>query len=181
MSLSPTDPGYYTRRRDEIEADASTGWPDVDPSPVVTNRDPRPVDAPADPRAVADLALRGRAAGWRVLVGYSRGFKRAQKIGTYTETETLGVWAGSHPDTRWRWSAMYERKAGTGTWTWTRITIWRDANHFTDASVTDLKDFIEVRGSVLPSWFKAIRTRERDKDAKAKARPKKTKAKEAVN
>lgn len=186
--LTPGDAGYWTQRKE-----APAEWPDADPSPEVTNRDPRPEDAPADPRSVTDLALRGRAAGWNVLVGYSRGFTRAQRVGEYKTVEVLGVWADAHPDTGYRWSAMYERTVGTKTWTWRRVTIWHpggralmgpgSSSYFADASVTDLKDFIEVRGSVPPSWFKGVHARVQEQEArqKVRARTRPTKTREAVN
>jgi hypothetical protein len=76
---------------------------------------------------------------------------------------------------------MYERPVGRVSWTWVRVTIWRDANHFTDASVTDLKEFLSVRGSVLPGWFAAIHEREQAKAAKAKARPATRKVRETTS
>jgi ribosomal protein S27E len=83
--------------------------------------------------------------------------------------ETFGVWSARHPDTGWRLYAMYERTIGAATgWKWARTGIWRPGQgaRFVEASVTDLKDFITVRGSVLPSWFKAIHVREEQKKAK---------------
>lgn len=181
MSTSPSDLGYWSAKREQRLAE-NVGWPDSDPAPLVTNTEPRPDGAPSDPNSVTGLAALGRAGGWDVLTGYSRSLKRAQKIGTYTEVETIGVWAGSHPASGWRWSAEYQRKASGGTWAWVRVHIWRPGHApHADATVTDLKEFIGVRGSVLPSWFEAITDRVRAQEAKAKAAPKKTKPREAVN
>lgn len=168
--LSIHDPAYWqaiTARPDP------PAWPDIDPVPVVTNRDARPAGAPADPRAVAGLLRAGRAGGWAVMSGYSRGPMRAQKTGTYKDVEVIGVWAGVHPETGWRWYAMHERTTGAATgWKWARITIWRPgtAFRFTHATVTDLKTFLASRGTVERTWFAAIAAREEAKTAKAKTR-----------
>lgn len=158
-------------------------WPDRDPVPEVTNLDPRPADAPADPRAVVALAALGTAHGWTTRVGYSRSHKRAQRIGEYVPVETFGVWADVHPDTGFRWCAMYERRRGSGTWAWARVMVWNGERSHSDLSVTDLKEFIGVRGSVTPGWFRAITRREHAKKLKAKTaaanRPRK--AKEATS
>ncbi|MFL6145616.1 MAG: hypothetical protein ACJ72N_27610 [Labedaea sp.] len=112
-------------------------------------------------------------------MGYSRGPVRSVRVGAYKRVEVFGVQAAPHPETRWRFWALYSRPLPAGVWSW-RISIWRaDRVVFTHATVTDLADFIGVRGSVLPAWFKGIHARveeqkERQRVA-AKARPKKTK------
>lgn len=178
-------PAYFSARREQVaREEAAKAWPEHDPAPLILNTDPRPCDTPPDPRAVLDLVAKGVAGGWPVRVGYSRGFKRAQRIGTYTPMETFGVWAGVHPVSGWRFSALYERPVGGRAWTW-QVAIWRtsgDVLYFTDATVTDLKEFITARGLVPPAWFKGVNAREADKKSRAKlaARTRPAKRKEAT-
>jgi hypothetical protein len=162
---------YYRSHRPEAPS-----WPAQDPPPEVTSRDPRPEDAPQEPRAVLGLQGAAQGAGWQVAVTYSRGPQRAVRVGMYKRTETYGVWVGKHPSAPFRFSAMYTRELPDKAWKW-RISIWRmDAApvapglsaRFTDASISDLLEFVQVRGSVMPAWFKAIHAREEDKKAKAK-------------
>lgn len=160
------DPDYWRQQRPEPPA-----WPERDPVPHITTRDPRPADAPREPSAVQSLARTADVAGWRVRVDYSRGPERAVRVGTYKLTETFGVWTTPHPDTGWRFSAIYARTVGRPTWSWTRIAIWRPGKlvgpglgaRFTHATVTDLKAFVAARGSVNAAWFKAIEARAADK------------------
>lgn len=164
------DPAYWTYARPEPPS-----WPERDPIPEVLSTDPRPADAPAEPKSVVDLVKRATDGGWLVRVGYSRGPARAVKVGVYKMVETFGVWAAPHPDSGWRFCAMHERSIGAATgWTWDRIGIWKPTEHvrFVDASVTDLKEFLLVRGSVLPNWFKGIHARVQDQKTKAKAKAK---------
>lgn len=157
---------YYQDRRP-----VAPSWPEDDPVPEVLDTDPRPDGAPGEPRSVLDIVKRATAAGWLVRVGYSRGPVRAVKVGTYKMVETFGLWSSEHPDTHWRFYAMHARTIGAATgWKWERIGIWRPGQgvRFVEASVTDLKEFILVRGSVLPSWFKAIHTREASKKSRAR-------------
>jgi hypothetical protein len=144
-------------------------WPENDPAPEHTTRDPFP-DMPL-PTALAALKKKAEAAGWEVRVGYSRAKRRAVKIGSYDLVETLGVWGEGHG---WRFSAMYERKpegaVSAQAWKWGSISLWADGKFpFSYASVTDLKEWLAVRGSVLPSWFAAIAAREKAKAEKQKA------------
>jgi hypothetical protein len=148
-------------------------WPENDPGPEVTNLDPFPSDFTV-PAAVKQLVGKAEAAGWEVRLGYSLGPRRAVKIGTYDRVETLGVWAGPHPDSGWRFSAMYERKPdgapSAQKWKWGKTSIWRaDRFPFPYCNVTELKEWISVRASVLPSWFEQVTKRVRDAEAKQKA------------
>lgn len=171
MLTDPADPAYWRQARPEPPS-----WPEHDPVPEVLSIDPRPADAPPEPRPVLAIVKAAETAGWLVRVGYSRGPARAVKVGEYKLVETFGVWAGAHPDTGWRFYAMYERTVGK-TWAWQRIGIWKPGRlvapglgpRFVDANVTDLKDFIAARGSVLPLWFKGIHARVQDQADKARA------------
>lgn len=181
------NPGYWRQVKPE-----SPSWPEDDPVPEVLSTDPRPADAPAEPRPVLAIVKAATQAGWLARVGYSRGPARAVRVGTYKMVETFGIWASAHPDTGWRFYAMYERTVGK-TWSWDRVGIWKPGQivapglgvRFTDATVSDLKDFILVRGSVLPSWFKGVHARVQDQRerqrAAARARPASRKPKEGMS
>lgn len=176
--MQPTDPGYYAAGRKVAAA-----WPERDPVPEVLSTDPRPPGLTV-PRAVLALQADGTVAGWTVRVGYSRGPARAVRVGTYKLVETWGVWAGPHPDTGWRWCAMHERTVGK-TWSWPRVTIWQPSEHtrFTHATVTDLRAFMAVRGSVGTPWFKAVHARvmEQQERARSAARNRTPSGKEGVS
>lgn len=173
---NPSDPGYYTTGRK-----AAPSWPVTEPIPEVLSTDPVTMPKPGP---VLSLCAAGMEAGWTVRVGYSRGPARAVKVGTYKLVETFGVWAGPHPDTGWRWCAMYERTVGK-VWKWPRVTIWRPTEHtrFTHATVTDLREFLAVRGSVGAAWFKAVHARVADQAERdrAAARNRPAKAKEGAS
>ncbi len=172
-------------------------WPEHDPAPEVLNTDGVEF---ASPSSVTSLARTGKAAGWEVRTGYSRALLRGTANSTYRMVESIGVWFGPDHDSGWRMSAIYQRFADAkeirrfngvtievvkdtaanvpGTWKWGTITIFSGFKRH-EVNVTDLKEFIAVRGSVLPSWFSAIAKREADKAAKqkqaAKERPAKAK------
>lgn len=153
-------------------------WPEHDPAPMRSNREPLP-EGFAIPKPVLDLRKKAQACGFEVRIGLSQSMKRKVLIGSYDALDTLGVWGMGNG---WRFSAMYERKpeANNPAWKWGSVSLWRDGKFpFPYASVTDLKKWLEVRGSVLPSWFEEITVRERAKAAKqkaaAKARPSTTK------
>lgn len=164
------DPEYWRQRRP-----APPAWPAADPPPEILSTDPWPEGVPV-PGPVRDLAARAELEGWAVRLGYSRGPERAVRVGTYKITEAIGVWAGPHPVTRWRFCAVYGHTVNRP-WSWRSISIWRPGgNRFTEAMVTDLKEWLTVRGDVGKPWFKAITAREADKvdraRAAARARPK---------
>lgn len=168
----PAAPGYYSQvclcplsaHRDPAE----TGWPEHDPIPEVLNTDPRP-DVPVPP-AVAALQALGIHEGWEVRLGWSTGPERAVRVGTYKQTEAWGVWAGPHPETGWRWNAMYTRTKGK-TWAWRSTAIWLPGarTRFRYATVTDLKECIAVHGTVGEAWFKAVHARVLDQAERTKA------------
>ena len=167
--LNPSMPEYWVA----IRKPHAPSWPEHDPPFEVSNLDPRPADAPAVPRSVVSLMGLGTEAGWEMRVGYSRGPVRAKGTGTYKRVEIFGVWAGVHPDTGYRFSAMYQREIGKETWSWSSISIWRLGEvPFPYALVTDLKEFIRVSGSVGVPWFKAVEARELDKIDKQKIKAK---------
>lgn len=173
-------------------------WPERDPEPEVTNLDPRPVDAPAIPKSVADIAKLGKAAGWEVRVGYSRALLRGVSNSTYRRVEVFGAWFGTGHVSGWRAAAMYQRftdateihnydgekitpdastrKGEPGIWKWSAVTIFSGFTRHA-VSVTDLKQFMSVNGSVLPAWFDGIAEREatkkKNQSETAKSRPKK--------
>jgi hypothetical protein len=174
--------------------DALPAWPEHDPAPEVTSLDPRPLDAPSEPLAVRKTAAILKAAGWEVRIGYARSWKRQPKTGTYRPIETFSVQAGPGHPSGWRVMAVYERFRDTGaqltyypeakkpwlgtgnwsgqpgTWKWVRVRIVAGNGVFPRhaVSITDLKEFASVRGSVLPAWFQAIWEREEDKAERQK-------------
>jgi hypothetical protein len=169
---------YFRQGKPEVPT-----WPAIDPPPEIVCTAPRPADAPTEPRAVLSLQRAAQAAGWPILVGYSRGQVRAQRVGTYKRVEVFGVQAAPHPDTRWRFWALYSRTMPAGTWSW-RISIWKaDQVVFTHATISDLVEFIAVRGSVMPAWFKGIHARVEDQAERQReaARNRKPKAKEGAS
>lgn len=150
-------------------------WLIMPPPPEVTNREPKPDDAPDVPKSVLALAKLAEAGGWEARIGYSRAVKRGQKTGSYRPIEVFGVWLGGGHPSGWRASALYERfrdakqedthyEDGSwrrtvepvgkpGTWSWECRLFSVKGRH--EVSVTNLKEFMSVRGSVLPSWFEA--------------------------
>jgi hypothetical protein len=158
-------------------------WPAEDPLPTVLSTGPQPEGVPEVPRAVLGLQRAAEAAGWAIRVGYSEGQRRGVSVGTYKPVRAYGI----HSDAAhgWRFNAVYDLEAKG----WYTIAIWPVpfrpvapglGSRFTHASVTDLKEWITVRGSVLPAWFKGIHARveEQRERQKAAARNRKPKAKE---
>jgi len=162
-------------------------WPDADPPPEVTTRDPRPEGVPEAPSAVIKLQRAAEAAGWAVLVGYSRGPERAVRVGTYKITEAYGVHAAVHPVNGWRFVAVHSHTVGSGSWKW-RVSIRRPGQLigpglgavFTHATITDLHEWLAVRGDVGAAWFKAVHARveQQKKNQRAAARNRPGKQKE---
>ena len=155
---------------------------------ILSNQDPRPADAPEEPRSVAGLVKVLQAGGWTVKVGYSRAWRRGTRTGTFRRAEFFGVFAGLHPSSPFRtvsvyWRFMdkeeeYEwyRDSGEleqskkavgqpGGWTWTDSRIVQGFTRH-PCSITDLKEFASVRGSVMPAWFAAIEKRFLEQAAK---------------
>lgn len=172
MITDPMAPGYYTQVCDcpltAHKDPNATGWPATEPIPEVLNSDPRP-DVPV-PAPVAALEALAQSAGWEVRSGYSTGPERAVKVGAYKQTEQWGVWAAPHPETGWRWNAMYSRTKGK-TWSWRSTALWLPGKRprFTHASRTDLSEFILARGEVGLAWFKAVHARVEDQAERARA------------
>lgn len=164
-------------------------WPDKDPVPLWFNTAPPPSYAPAMAAPALRLKNRGEAAGWPIRTGYSRAWRRGQKVGHFRLIEAYGVWAGDHPS-KWRFLAIHERfvdakaehayfadtdelelitsgSGGPGTWTWSNVVIFRAfARHH--VLITDLGNFLDVRGSVTPGWFKEIEERDERKKQRQK-------------
>lgn len=148
------------------------GWPERDPLPEVSTTDPWPVGF-ATPKPATDLHGLAVRNGWLVRLGYSRGPERAVRVGTYKMVESVGVWAAPHPVTGWRFCAVYAHTLSKP-WSWSSVTIWRPGQlvgpglgpRFTEAMLTDLKEWINAFGDVGTPWYKAIQARE---EAKATA------------
>jgi hypothetical protein len=108
-------------------------WQEQDPPPFVTTAMPRP-EGVQEPRAVLKLAKGATMLGWAVRIGYSRGYVRAVRVGTYKLIECWGVWAPMAHG--WRWYAINTVWHGA---TWSRITAWRPGEpRLQDLTVTDL-------------------------------------------
>jgi hypothetical protein len=175
-----TETGVITDYRDPAywrQAKPTRDWPDP-PPPETVSTAPAPPGVPEVPRTVLALQRAAEGAGWAVRVGFSRAQERAVRVGTYKTTEAWGVWVGVHPVTGWRFSAIHTRTVGSSTgWGWRNTSIW--SPRFTYATITDLLEFISVRGDVGTAWFKAVHARVEDQKEqqklKAKERPKATK------
>jgi hypothetical protein len=188
--LDYQDPEYWRALRNPK---ATNPWPPQDPAPTVTTRDPRPAGV-TEPASVVALVKLAEVNGWQCRVGYSRAARRGVKLGTFRDMEAFTVWFsldGTHRpfgayerfvDAREcrRWSVggwdLETPAAGTpGAWAW-RCNI--AGTRFIHVTVSQLKEFIKVRGSVLPSWFDQIIKEQAVKraaeKAKARTRTKKT-------
>lgn len=142
---------YYRARKVPPPA-----WPEDDPAPEITTREGLQVSAP---QAVAKLSKAAREAGFEVRVGLARGWARAVKIGTYRHLDSVGIALLGHG---WRVHAVYARTVGGKTWAWRSIAIWgvTRPQRFGYATITDLGQFVALRGGVGPAWFKGIYARE---------------------
>lgn len=170
----PADPDYYT-----LGKPPAASWPEADPLPSVLSTDPLPLDAPAQPAAVRKLRAEALLAGFEVRVGYSRGQARMVKVGQFKTVEAFGVW-GLRTETGWRFVAINSRspdlKAG---WAWDSVAIWLPGqpvapglgSRFVEATVTDLREWLGVRGDAGPAWFEAIHARVQEQAERTKARP----------
>lgn len=158
-------PAYYRDRRPPVPA-----WPDRDPIPEVTTRDLALTLAGPHPAAVVKLRKAAERADWTTRVGYSRGPVRAVKIGTYKMVEAFGLWTSVHPGSGYRFRAVYSHTVGAAQWAWD-IAIWTPGYgvRFVHATITDLHEFVEVRGSVARAWFKGIEAREIEKQERKRA------------
>lgn len=160
-------------------------WPEprleVEQLEMVRSFDPVPQDAPEKPRAVLQLARTLEAAGWEVLIGYSRAWRRAQTTGTYRPIETFGIHTCANHPSGYRPLAIYWRFLDTtaersyfadtgefeytgkasgepGKWGWLSVRIIQGIKRHR-VNATDLKEFARVRGSVTSGWFAAIEER----------------------
>lgn len=164
-------------------------WPDGPfETVIVSNRDERPAYAPEVPGPVNSLVKAIQAGGWITEVGYSRAFRRGQRTGTYRVADFYGVYAGAHNTSPYRIVAIYwrfadkteefsyfsdvgaleqtEKACGTpGAWTWQDGRIVLGFNRYR-VKVTDIKEFVKVRGSVLQGWFAGISRRFAEQAAK---------------
>jgi hypothetical protein len=166
MITDPAHPDYYRQGKPPPPA-----WPAQDPPPEVLSVQDRPLEAPGVPRAVSMLQRAAQGAGWVALVGYARSPERAVRVGTYKITESYGLYTDLAHGVRL--SAVYARTSPGGAWAWRNTAIWPIrvpglGSRFTHATVKDLQEFVAVRGSVMPAWFKGIHAREEDKKLKAR-------------
>lgn len=145
------NPAYWRQQRQEPPS-----WPEYDPAPDYTTREGLQVSAP---QAVAKLGKAAREAGFEVRMGVARGWARAVKIGSYRHLDSVGVALLGHG---WRVHAVYARTVGGKSWAWRSITIWgvTRPQRFGYATITDLTQFVALRGNVTPAWFKGIHARE---------------------
>lgn len=143
------------------------------------------------PEPVIKLQRAAERAGWPISVGYSRGPERAVRVGTYKITEAFGVWAGAHPTTGWRFVAVYARTVGGKSgWSWRSVSIRRPGQLigpglgavFRHATITDLYEWLAVRGDVGTPWFKAVQARveQQREDQRRAARQRPGKPKEGT-
>lgn len=186
-------PDRYAAILEAARKPPALDWLEKDPEPTVRSIDPRPEDAPAEPKTVRDLAGLAVLSGFEVRIGYSRGRARAVKRGTYKVVQAFGVY-GLQEVAGWRFSAIHAHSPDLkGPWKWESVALWLPGHtvapglgtRFVDATVTDLREWLQVRGSVTPAWFKGIHARvmeQRERAAAAaKARPATKKTKEGAS
>jgi hypothetical protein len=172
LEILPMNTDFLSREYYRQGRPPPPAWPASDPPPEVLSTDGVAQEVP---RAVKGLQRAAESAGWVVRVGYSRSQERAVKVGTYKVTEAFGLYTDLAHGVRI--SAVYSRTVGAKIWTWRNTAIWPIrvpgmGSRFVDATVSDLQEFVAVRGSVLPAWFKGVHARVHDAAARAKARAK---------
>jgi hypothetical protein len=164
-----------------------------DHSPIITPRETWETwDEEWYPRSPRLVARTLRSAGWSVRVGFSRGYVPGQKADTYVLRDMIGVWAdGYGKRAAWFWernpeaeftAKKLERGIKPGEipsgmeWSTSGTTIiMGNGVSWVYASHTDLLEWAQLQGAVLPSWYEHIQAwvqahEERDKrKAKGKA------------
>lgn len=148
---------------------------------------------PSSPRTLAKAA---RAAGWEVRIGFSRGYVPGQAKDSWEIRDIIGVWMngyGRRAVATWERNPEAEfsaKKLDAGVkpgeipsgmqWSTSGTAIMLGGGmSWPYANLTDLKEWIQLKGAVLPTWYEHIQAwvqahEERDVRA-AKDKPTKTK------
>lgn len=125
---------------------------------------------PSGPRGLANAA---RDAGWEARIGFSRGYVPGAKADTYEVRDIIGVWFngyGKRAVATWERNPEAEfsaRKLEAGVkpgeipsgmqWSTSGTAIMvGKGRSWPYANLTDLKEWVELRGAVLPSWYEHI-------------------------
>jgi hypothetical protein len=128
---------------------------------------------PAGPRG---FAKRARAAGWDVRIGFSRGSIPGARADTWVVRDAIGVWLNGYGRravvvwTRNPEAEFSARKLEAGTikpgeipsgmrWSSTGgLIMIGKYRAFPYANLTDMEEWVALRGAVLPAWYEAIRS-----------------------
>lgn len=128
---------------------------------------------PASPRAFAKKA---RAAGWDVRMGFSRGSIEGRKANTYATRDMIGVWLDGfgrravviwerNPDAQFTAKKL---EAGIKPGEIPSGMAWKPNGGsirmgkgmaFPYPNLTEMEEWVALRGAVLPSWYEACRNR----------------------
>lgn len=126
---------------------------------------------PSGPR---NFAKRARAAGWDVRIGFSRGSIPGAKEDTWETRDIIGVWLngyGKRAGAFWERNPDAEfsaRKLEAGNikpgevpsgmqWSSTGgLIMIGPKTAFPYANLTEMDEWVSLRGAVLPSWYEAI-------------------------
>lgn len=135
------------------------------PAPEWTSRDPVPPGV-TPPAVAAGLAGMAGEAGWSVRVQCSRGQRPHGATGRPLAPKTLWAVILGYGEGFWSAYAVHDGAA------WSSVMLWgRTLPFFPLASITDLQEFVRLRGEVgMPAWLDAIRERVHGSAARTKAR-----------
>lgn len=146
------------------------------PEPIITSQETyENWDEAWYPSGPRSLARAARAAGWEARIGFSRGYVPGQAEDSWNVRDIIGVWVNGYGK---RAVALWERnpeaefsakklEAGVRpgeipsgmAWSSTGTGIMLPAAmgmSWPYANLTDLKEWIALKGNVLPSWYTMI-------------------------
>lgn len=162
------------------------------PAPIITSAETWPAwDEewyPSSPRA---FAKRARAAGWEARIGFSRGYVQTGSD-SYEIRDIIGVWVDGYgrracglwernPDAEFSAKKLDagikpgEIPTGAKWATAGTLIMLGGGMAFPYANLTNLDEWVSLKGAVLPAWYEAIRDKvlaaeaESARKAKAKA------------
>lgn len=122
------------------------------PAPEISSRDEW--DGESAPSALAKVAQRIAAAGWRVKVQRSRGCPPNAATGAPGAVRDLYALIVQSPDGK---ASAYAVRDGA---TWSSVMLWgATLPWFAIGSISDLTEYVAAGGQMPPEWFDAIRTR----------------------
>lgn len=136
------------------------------------------------PRAPRGFMAKARAAGWDVRIGFSRGSIPGAKANTYQTRDMIGVWLdgfGKRAGVFWERNpdAVFSAKKLEASpkpgeipsgmmWTTKGGSIrFGPGMAFPYPNLTEMEEWVALRGEVLPSWYVACQKRVMDAAAKA--------------